>query len=122
MPASRTPMTMYGDAVETRVRSARFRGEIRNETARCEKTNPICGDVLRLSVRVEGGVIAEASWMAQGCPPTLAAADLLVELIIGRTVADSRTLTETDLLDRLPGLPPTSRHAVNLALEALRGL
>lgn len=109
----------YGTAVQDRVANARFRGDLERETVRAEATNPVCGDVVVIAMEVRDGRIVAARWKAHGCPPTLAAADVLVELVEGRTVVAAQAIAKADLLGRLPGLPATSGHAADVALEAL---
>lgn len=111
---------MYGEAVAQRVAGARFQGELDNETVRIEAENPVCGDKLRLSLEIKDGRIIAARYKASGCPPAIAAADVLVELITDKPLAEAKRLTKDDLLALLPDLPKTSEHALALAVSAVK--
>lgn len=105
---------MYGKAVSERVAAARFGGELEDATSTAERSNPICGDVVRIAIRRSGNGLT-ARWKAIGCPPTPAAADVVCEL------AETGVIPSIDdVLARLPDLPATSRHAAQLAVETLR--
>jgi NifU-like protein involved in Fe-S cluster formation len=111
---------IYGKGVHERVAAVRFRGELEHETVRVEKTNPVCGDQLVLMIEIEAERVKAARWRASGCPPTLAAADCLVEMIEGRDVATALAITPEEIMARFEGFPKTSRHAAQLAVEAIR--
>ena len=94
-------------------------GELPEANAVAEESNPVCGDRLRLSLVVHDDKIEAARYLAYGCPPTLVCGSVLTELIIGKTVAEARDLTRTDLLNAIGGLPSRKHHAAALAIEAL---
>jgi NifU-like protein involved in Fe-S cluster formation len=58
-------------------------------------------------------------YLAYGCPPTLVCGSILTELINGKTIDEAKTLTRTDLLDAIGGLPSRKHHAAALAIETL---
>ena len=95
-------------------------GELADANAIAEQTNPVCGDRLRLSLRVRDGYIEAARFLAYGCPPTLACGSLITELIEGKTVADAMLVTRKQLSNALGGLPSRKQHAASLAIETLR--
>ena len=113
---------MYGGAVEDRVRIILYRGDLVGEAIEFESTNPVCGDVLRFQIQTENNLITSIRWKAQGCPPTLAAADILAEKLQGTSIDDARRIKLENLLIELPGLPRTSKHALQLTLVVLRGI
>jgi NifU-like protein involved in Fe-S cluster formation len=88
--------------------------------AAAELTNPICGDRLRLTLRVAGGSITAARFLAYGCPPTVACGSALMELIQGKTVEEAARVTREELTSALGGLPARKGHAAALAVETLR--
>jgi len=94
-------------------------GELPEANAIAEQSNPVCGDRLRLSLAIHDNRIEAARYLAYGCPPTLVCGSVLTELIIGKTVAEALTLTRSDLLEAIGGLPSRKHHAAALALEAL---
>ena len=89
-------------------------------TVVAEETNPVCGDRLRLYLRLEDDRIAAASFLAYGCPPSIACGSALTELIQGKSIKDALTLTKQQLVDAVGGLPSRKLHAAALALETLR--
>jgi nitrogen fixation NifU-like protein len=82
--------------------------------------NPVCGDVLELSLRFAGGVIAEARFRAQSCVEAVACASHLTDLVQGLAPEQARALTAAALTESLGGLPEGSAHAAQLAIAALR--
>jgi NifU-like protein involved in Fe-S cluster formation len=95
-------------------------GELPDANMTSEETNPVCGDRLRLSLRVHNGRIEAARFLAYGCPPTLVCGSVLTELLTGKTIEEAARLTRKDLLAALGGLPSRKQHAAALAIETLR--
>ena len=110
----------YSPAFKDHLENPRNGGELPNANAVGEETNPVCGDRLRLSLRVHSGRIEAAGFLAYGCPPTLVCGSVLTELLTGRTIEEAARLTRKDLLDAVGGLPSRKQHAAALAIEALR--
>jgi nitrogen fixation protein NifU and related proteins len=94
-------------------------GEIAGATVEAEETNPVCGDRLRLSLLVHEGKIESAKYLAYGCPPTLVSGSVLTELLVGQTIEQVATITKSQLIDAVGGLPQRKHHAAALAIEAL---
>jgi tRNA-uridine 2-sulfurtransferase len=78
-----------------------------------------CGDLVRVSVRVEGDLVAEAGFDAEGCGAARAAGSAVVELVEGRPFLEAALVTPDDVADALGGLIPPKRHAAELAADAL---
>jgi tRNA-specific 2-thiouridylase len=78
-----------------------------------------CGDLVRLSVRVEGGVVADAGFEASGCGATIAAASAAVELVRGASLLDAARVGTHEVAAELGGLSPGKLHAAELAADAL---
>ena len=95
-------------------------GELADANAVAEEVNPICGDRLRLSLRVRNGSIEAARFLAYGCPPTLVCGSLLAQMIEGTKVQAAMLLTRKDLVEAVGGLPARKQHAAALAIETLR--
>ena len=88
--------------------------------AQCE--NPVCGDVLKLAVRVADGRIAEIRFQAKGCVPAMACGSALTELVAGRSLNDAQSVNKREIIRALAELPPASSHSADLAVEALAAL
>jgi len=113
-------MTMYSEKVLEHLENPRNVGEMSDATASGEATNPVCGDILRLYIKVADGKIAKASFKVQGCPPSVSAGSALTEMIIGLTVDEARKLAPRDVTRALESLPRNKEHCSVLAIDALR--
>ncbi len=113
---------MFSPAVIDHFKNPRNPGDILDSNAVVEVTNPVCGDVLRLSVKTEGGRITEARFKAQGCVTAMACSSYLTEILRGRTLDEARGITYQQISDGLGGLPPATLHGSLLAAEALRAV
>ncbi|HJZ81942.1 MAG TPA: iron-sulfur cluster assembly scaffold protein, partial [Pyrinomonadaceae bacterium] len=85
-----------------------------------DETNPVCGDRLRLSLRIRDGRIETARFLAYGCPPTLACGSALAEMIENMSIADATSLTKDRVVEAVGGLPSRKQHAAALAIETLQ--
>jgi NifU-like protein involved in Fe-S cluster formation len=94
-------------------------GEIAQPDACAEVENPACGDIMRLSLKLEGGRIAQARFLTKGCVPSIACGSALTEMLLGKSVTEARALRREELVTAVGGLGNASQHASHLALEAL---
>ncbi len=113
---------MYSEKVLDHFHHPRNVGEIENASAVVEVTNPVCGDVMKLWVRVRDGKAAEAKFKTAGCVPAVACGSWLTEAISGRPLAELKGITAEQIAAALGGLPPASSHASVLAADALKQL
>jgi nitrogen fixation NifU-like protein len=111
---------MFSAAVIDHFKNPRNPGDVLVANAVAEVTNPVCGDVLRLSVRTEEGRIVESRFKAQGCVTAIACSSYLTELLQGKTLDEARQITYQQISEGLGGLPPATMHGSQLAAEALR--
>jgi len=109
---------MYSPQLLDHFQNPRNAGELLNPDATVQIENPACGDILKLSIRISDGRIAEIRFRAKGCVPAMACASLLTELLVGRTLEDARKLRRAELVLKIGGLPEASVHASHLALDA----
>jgi NifU-like protein involved in Fe-S cluster formation len=112
---------MYSPQVAEHIANPRNVGELDNPSGVGDVTNEVCMDRIRLTVRVDAGRVSDAKVQAQGCPPTIAAASALTELIVGRSIDELQSFTRKDIVDALGRLPAAKMHCASLAVEALRG-
>ena len=110
---------MYSAQLLDHFQNPRNAGDVADPDAIAEIENPACGDVLRLSLKIKSGRIAEIRFKAKGCVPSMACASALTELVAGQTLDDSRSLHRETLIAAVGGLPQASTHAAQLALDAL---
>ena len=111
---------MYSPQVLEHLDNPRNVGAMADATAHGEAINPVCGDSLHLYLKVEEERIVAASFQVQGCPPSIAAASVLTELIQSQTIADARQLKPQAVSTALGGLPRNKEHCAVLAIDALR--
>ena len=110
----------YSAKLKDHLTNPRNAGEFPNADAVAEETNPVCGDRLRLTLRIVDDRIEAARFLAYGCPPTLACGSALTEIIKGMLIDDASRLTKEDIASALDGLPARKKHAAALAIETLR--
>ena len=109
----------YSDAFKDHIANPRNAGELTDADATAEQSNPVCGDRLRLSLRVRDGRIEAARFLAYGCPPTLACGSALAWMLEGMTLEEAALVTRSRVTDALGGLPARKQHAAALAVETL---
>jgi nitrogen fixation NifU-like protein len=109
---------MYSGAVLDHFQNPRNAGTLAAATATVSVENPVCGDILELSVRMESGRVAEARFRTRGCVTALACSSLLTELLRGKTPAEVRAITAEQISDALGGLPQATLHGAQLARDA----
>lgn len=110
----------YSETFKDHLANPRHAGELPDADAVAEESNPVCGDRLRLSLRLRGEVIAEARFLAYGCAPTLACGSALTEIVEGMTRVQAARVTRQDITRAVGGLPARKGHAAALAIETLR--
>ena len=113
---------MFSAALLDHFEHPRNAGELPGANLRVEVSNPVCGDVLQLSAKVENGVIREVRFLCRGCTASIACASLLAESIQGRELKTLGSLSAESLSTALSGIPPASFHAAQLAHDALQAL
>jgi nitrogen fixation protein NifU and related proteins len=110
---------MYSTQLLDHFQNPRNAGELSDADATAEIDNPVCGDVIRLSIKMDDDRIAEIRFKAKGCVPAIACGSALTELVRGKSAQEVRCLRREDLVSALGGMPPASTHAAQLALDAL---
>ena len=113
---------MFSDRLLDHFRNPHNAGDLPNATAVVEVTNPVCGDVLRLSARLESGRIAEAKFKTQGCTAAIASSSVLTDLLAGKSPAEARSISAQQISEELGGLPPATFHAAQLCVDAVTAL
>jgi nitrogen fixation NifU-like protein len=110
---------MYSAQLLDHFQNPRNAGDVPRPDATAEIENPACGDVLRLTLKIDSGRIAEIRFKAKGCVPSMACASALTELVAGHAVKEIRSLHREALIAAVGGLPQASTHAAQLALDTL---
>ncbi|HRN51539.1 MAG TPA: iron-sulfur cluster assembly scaffold protein [Anaerolineales bacterium] len=114
---------LYRELIIDRYQNPRFSGTLDPHTHSYEDDNPVCGDHIRIDLRVDDkDIVTEAKFTGEGCSISQASADLLMEKITGMPVADVRTLAKQDILDLLGiELGPVRLKCALLSLKVLKG-
>jgi len=110
---------MYSPQLLDHFENPRNVGEVANPDAVVQVQNPACGDILKLSVKLSNGHIADVRFLAKGCVAAMACASALTELLKGKTLETAKKFQREELLQAVGDLPEASTHASHLAMNAL---
>jgi nitrogen fixation NifU-like protein len=113
---------MYSAQLLDHFQNPRNAGEVVSPDASAELENPACGDVLRLTTRMEGERIAEIRFLAQGCVAAVGCASAVTELVLWKSLAEARAVSREDVVAAVGGLAAESGHASHLAIDTLGAL
>jgi len=113
-------MAAYSPLVIEHFENPRNAGVLENPDGEATTSNPVCGDRMRVMIRVEDDRIAEVRWQTRGCPPAIATSSFASELVRGWHLDQLETLTREQLAEGLGGLPKDKIHCSVLAADALR--
>ena len=111
---------MYTEKVMEYFTNPRNVGEIEHPDGVGEVGNPVCGDVMKITIRVEDGRVADVKFKTLGCAAAIATSSITTEMAKGRTLDEALKITREEVAEQLGGLPPTKMHCSNLAADALR--
>jgi nitrogen fixation NifU-like protein len=111
---------MYSAQVLDHFEHPRNAGEVANADAEVQMSNPACGDVLKLTLKIDAGIVSQARFLAKGCVPAMACGSLLAEMIQGKALEAATRLSREELVQAAGGLPEASSHAAQLAIDTLR--
>ena len=111
---------MYSDKVMDHFQNPRNIGEIPDANAVGEVGNARCGDIMRMYMKIEGGVIVDVKFKTFGCGAAVATSSMATELIKGKTIDEALKLTNAAVVKALDGLPAAKLHCSVLAEEAVK--
>lgn len=109
----------YSEKVLDHFMNPRNVGEIENASGVGQVGNARCGDIMRVSLQIEDGVIHDAKFKTFGCGAAIATSSMATELVKGKTVQEALAVTNRAVMEALDGLPPVKVHCSCLAEEAL---
>jgi nitrogen fixation NifU-like protein len=113
-------MSPVKDALMDHFINPRNVGEIPDADGIGDVGNPMCGDIVRLFLKIKGDKIDKATFKTFGCRAAIATSSILTELVKGKSLSDALKLKEKDMLAQLGDLPPLKRHCGKLAELALQ--
>lgn len=112
---------MYSDKVMEHFDNPRNVGEIENADGSGQVGNPTCGDIMKITIKVnDDNVIEDVKFKTFGCGAAVATSSMVTEMAIGKTVEEAKKITNKMVAEELDGLPPVKMHCSNLAADALR--
>ncbi|NCE65631.1 Fe-S cluster assembly scaffold protein NifU [Pseudoflavonifractor sp. 524-17] len=111
---------MYTDKVMDYFQHPRNVGALENPDAVGVAGNPKCGDIMQITLRVEGNIITDVGFKTFGCGAAIATSSMATEMIKGRTVEEAFTLTNEQVAHALGGLPVHKMHCSVLAEQAIK--
>jgi len=113
---------MYSERLIDHFRNPRNVGELPPPAVTVEVTNPVCGDIMRISVRFEGGKVAEARYKTRGCTASIAAGSALTQCLTGKSKQELTAFRPVVVEDLVGGLEPESKHVGVLCASAIQSM
>ncbi|MGI6621791.1 MAG: Fe-S cluster assembly scaffold protein NifU [Clostridiaceae bacterium] len=110
---------MYSEKVMDHFANPRNVGEIEDADGVGQVGNAKCGDIMKMYLKIEDGIIKDAKFKTFGCGAAVATSSMATELIIGKTIKEAEQITNKAVLEALDGLPPVKVHCSVLAEEAI---
>ena len=111
---------MYTDLVMDHFTNPRNVGEIEDADGVGQIGNPVCGDVMRISIAVDAGDhIEDVKFKTFGCGAAVATSSMVTEMVMGKSLQEAADISNKAVAEALGGLPPNKMHCSNLAADAL---
>ncbi|HHY35831.1 MAG TPA: Fe-S cluster assembly scaffold protein NifU [Firmicutes bacterium] len=110
---------MYNEKVMDHFMHPRNVGEIENPDGVGQVGNPVCGDIMKIFLRIKDGRIEDIKFKTFGCGAAIATSSMITELVRGKTLDEAMTISNKVVAEALGGLPPQKLHCSNLAADAL---
>ncbi len=95
-------------------------GEIPDADGVGMQGNPVCGDVMKVYIKVKDGRIVDAKFQTFGCGAAIAVSSMITEIVKGKTLEEALKITNKQVAEALGGLPPQKMHCSNLGADALK--
>ena len=110
---------MYTDIVMDYLTNPRNMGEIENPDGIGQIGNPVCGDIMRITIKVIGETLEDIKFKTFGCGAAIATSSAVTDMMRGKSITEALSLTNSMVAERLGGLPANKMHCSNLAADAL---
>lgn len=111
---------MYSDKVMDHFMNPRNVGEITDPSCTGTVGNAKCGDIMKIFLKIEDGIVEDAKFKTFGCGSAIATSSMATEMIIGKTIDEALKLSNKAVAEALDGLPPNKMHCSLLAEQAVR--
>ncbi len=110
---------MYSEKVMDHFTNPRNVGVMEDADGIGEEGNPVCGDAMKIFIKVKDDVITDLKFQTFGCASAIAVSSMVTEMAKGMTIEEASKITKASLADALDGLPPQKMHCSNLGADAL---
>jgi nitrogen fixation NifU-like protein len=110
----------YSDKVMDHFSNPRNVGEISDASGVGIVGNPVCGDVMKMFLKIENDIIVDAKFKTFGCGAAVATSSMVTEMVKGKSIDEALKISNKAVAEALGGLPPVKMHCSVLAEEALR--
>lgn len=110
---------MYSEKVMDHFTNPRNVGEIENPDGVGQVGNPVCGDVMKLTIKISDNRITDVKFKTFGCGAAVATSSMVTEMVKGKTIEEALKISNKAVAEALDGLPPQKMHCSNLAADAL---
>ncbi len=111
---------LYSEKVMDHFSNPRNVGEIENADGIGEVGNAKCGDIMKMYLKIDGGVITDVKFKTFGCGAAIATSSIATEMVKGKTIEEALKLTNKAVVEALDGLPPVKLHCSVLAEQAMK--
>ena len=113
-------MALYSEKVMDHFRNPRNVGVLENPDGVGEVGNPVCGDIMKIYLKIDNDIITDAKFETFGCGSAIASSSMATEMIKGKPVSEAAQLTNKAVTEALDGLPPQKIHCSVLSEEAIK--
>ncbi len=110
---------MYSEKVMDHFTNPRNVGEIADADGVGQVGNPVCGDIMKIYIKVKNNIIEDIKFKTFGCGAAIATSSMVTELVKGKTLEEAMQVSNKQVAEALGGLPPQKMHCSNLAADAL---
>ncbi|WAM34673.1 Fe-S cluster assembly scaffold protein NifU [Caldicellulosiruptor morganii] len=111
---------MYSEKVLDHFMNPRNVGEIEDANGVAQVGNAKCGDIMKMYLKIENGIIVDAKFKTFGCGAAVATSSMATEMVKGKTIEEALQITNKAVAEALDGLPPNKLHCSVLAEEAIK--
>ena len=111
---------MYSEKVMNEFKSPANVGEVENANAVGQVGNASCGDIMKITMRIENNIVQEVKFLTYGCAAAVATSSIATKMIKGKTVEEALKITNREVIDELGGLPAQKIHCSVLAEGAIK--
>ena len=110
---------MYSDKVMGHFSAPKNVGELADPDGVGQVGNPVCGDIMKIYIKVKDDIIEDIRFKTFGCGAAIATCSMVTELVKGKTIDEALKVSNQTVAEALGGLPPAKMHCSNLAADAL---